>query len=62
MSRKLYKAVVRKIPNFLTEEAFYQGFNVDLPIDYRYFVPGKTKERNDFSVAYFGFEHASTMD
>jgi hypothetical protein len=43
MSSKLYKAIVRKIPNQLTEEAFYQGFNIDLPIDYRCFVPGKTK-------------------
>ena len=43
MSVKLYKGIVRKIPSQLTEEAFYQGFNVDLPIDYRYFVPGKTK-------------------
>ena len=41
--KKLYKAVVRKIPNFLSEEAFKQGFNVDLPVDYTYFVPGKNK-------------------
>lgn len=40
---KLFKAEVRKIPNFLTEEAFYQGFNVDLPIDYKYFVQGKSR-------------------
>jgi len=43
MPNKFYKAEIRKIPNFLSEEAFYQGFNVDLPIDYKYFVPGKTK-------------------
>ena len=42
MPSKLFKAEVRKIPNFLSEEAFYHGFNVDLPIDYKYFVPGKT--------------------
>lgn len=42
-NNKLFKAVVRKIPNFLSEEAFYQGFNVDLPIDYRNFVAGKSK-------------------
>jgi hypothetical protein len=36
--RKLHKAVVRKIPNFLTEEAFRQGFNVDLPIDEMIFI------------------------
>ena len=41
--RQLHKAIVRKIPNFLSEEAFHQGFNVDLPIDETYFVPGKTK-------------------
>lgn len=41
--KKLFKAVVRKIPNFLSEEAFRQGFNVDLPVDLTYFVAGKTK-------------------
>lgn len=43
LTHRLYKAEVRKIPNFLTEEAFYQGFNVDMPIDYKYFVHGKSK-------------------
>ena len=41
LPHRLYKAEVRRIPNFLTEEAFYQGFNIDLPIDYKYFVHGK---------------------
>lgn len=43
MRKHLHKAIVRRIPNFLTEEAFRQGFNVDVPVDYTYFVPGKTK-------------------
>lgn len=43
LPRRLHKAIVRKIPNFLSEEAFKQGFNVDLPVDFTYFIPGKTR-------------------
>ena len=41
--RHFHKAMVRKIPNFINEQNFFQGFNVDLPINNCYFVSGKSR-------------------
>lgn len=39
----MHKAIVRRIPKFLSEEAFKQGFNVDMPVDYTHFVHCKAR-------------------
>lgn len=66
--RSMYKAVVRRIPTFLSEEAFFHGFNVDMQVNDRLFVHGKQskatshrhyltgKSQNEFSVAYYIFD------
>jgi len=41
--KKLHKAAVRKVPSFLSEEEFFRGLNIDLPVEQRYFVPSRTK-------------------
>ena len=38
-SRGLFKAIVRKIPSFLTKNEFYLGLNVSLPVNQWYFCP-----------------------
>lgn len=39
-SRGLYKAVVRRIPAFLSKNEFYLGLNVSLPVNQWYFCQG----------------------
>jgi hypothetical protein len=38
-SGRVFKAIVRHIPSYLTEEKFFQGFSIDIPIVMKYFVP-----------------------
>lgn len=39
-SRGLFKAVVRRIPSFLSKNEFYLGLNVSLPVNQWYFCQG----------------------
>ena len=58
-TRGLHKAVVRKIPIFLSKDEFYLGLNVSLPINQWHFVHGGSQSPS--MVALLAYSTPNTL-
>lgn len=59
-ARGLYKAVVRRIPSFLSKNEFYLGLNVSLPVNQWYFCQGGSQAPS--SVALTAWTHSLSQN